>query len=513
MDNLYLYFPVLLFVLYIISHHFLNKLQNLPPSPFPALPFIGHLYLLGNPFHRALFKVSNCYGPIVFLQFGSRPVLLVSSPSAAEECFTKNDIVFANRPDFLSGKYFGYNFTSLAWSSYGEHWRNLRRISSLEVLSSNRIQTLSSIRSDETNNLIRRLFRASIESSEKTVEMKSYLFNFTFNVISRMIAGKRYYGELVENSKEAKLFQDISRATIDIIPKANILDFLPFMKWFGLHSVEEKMMELQKKRDYFMQNEIDEHRRLKTSGSFPSAEVVAGKKKTIMELLLDLQKTDPQYYTDETIKNLMLVLLQAGSDTTAATLEWAFSHLLDNPEILKSAQIGIDNHVGQDRLIDESDLPQLPYIRCIINETLRMHPAAPLLVPHLSSEECKVAGYRVPHGTVLFVNAWGIHHDPKVWKDPEKFNPDRFIGFECFKEGCKFIPFGSGRRGCPGENLAIHVIGLALGSLLQCFEWGKHNGEIIDMSEGTGFTLSPKVQPLLAKCSPRPNMIKLLSEI
>lgn len=209
----------------------------------------------------------------------------------------------------------------------------------------------------------------------------------------------------------------------------------------------------------------------------------------------------------------MQVLLQAGSDTSAVTLEWAFSHLLDNLEILKKAQAEIDNHVGQDRLIDESDLAQLPYIRCIINETLRMHPAAPLLVPHLSSEECNVASYRVPRGTVLLVNAWGIHHDPKVWEDPEKFNPDRFIGFEGVKEGCKFIPFGSGRRGCPGENLAFHVIGLALGSLLQCFEWEKPNRGIIDMSEGTGFTLSPKVQPLLAKCSPRPNMVKLLSKI
>uniref|UniRef100_M1BXZ4 CYP81B36 n=2 Tax=Solanum tuberosum TaxID=4113 RepID=M1BXZ4_SOLTU len=347
MDNLYLYFPVLFLVHYIISRHFLNKLQNLPPSPFPTLPFIGHLYLLSKPFHRALFKVSNRYGSVVFLQFGSRPVLLVSSPLVAEDCFTKNDIIFANRPDFLSGKYFGYNFTSLAWSSYGEHWRNLRRISTLEVLSSYRIQTLSSIRSDKINYLIRRLFRVSIENLEKIVEMKSSLFNFTFNVISRMIAGKRYYGE---NSKEAMLFQDISKETINTTPKANILDFLPFMRWFGLHSVEEKMMELQKKRDNFMRKEIDEHRRLKTSGSFPSAEVVAGKKKTIMEVLLDLQKTDPEYYTDETIRNLLLILLQAGSDISAVTLEWAFSRLLDNREILKTAQTEIDNQVGQDRM-------------------------------------------------------------------------------------------------------------------------------------------------------------------
>lgn len=276
MDSLCLYFPVLFLVLYIISHHFLNKLQNLPPRPFPALPFIGHLYLLSRPFHRALFKVSNHYGSVVFLQFGSRPVLLVSSPLVAEECFTKNDIIFANRPDFLSGKYFGYNFTILAWSSYGEHWRNLRRISTLEVLSSYRIQTLSIIRSDEINYLIRRLFRVSIESSEIIVEMKSSLFNFTFNVISRMIAGKRYYGE---NSKEAMLFQDISKDTINTAPKANILDFLPFMRWFGLHSVEEKMMELQKKKDNFMRKEIDEHSRLRAVVLFLQQRLSQGRRK------------------------------------------------------------------------------------------------------------------------------------------------------------------------------------------------------------------------------------------
>ncbi|KAF8364855.1 hypothetical protein HHK36_033165 [Tetracentron sinense] len=161
MEMFYSYF--LLFVaLYILTKHFLtrnrNRNKNLPPSPL-SLPIIGHLYLLKNPLHRTLATTSDRHGPTLFLRFGSRPVLLVSSPAAAEECFTKNDIIFANRPRFLVGKLLGYNYSNLVWASYGDHWRNLRRITSLEILSSTRLQTFSGIRADEVRSLIRRLVR------------------------------------------------------------------------------------------------------------------------------------------------------------------------------------------------------------------------------------------------------------------------------------------------------------------------------------------------------------------
>lgn len=194
MENLCLYLsPIILLALYSITLHLLNKLRNLPPSPFPALPFIGHIYLLRKPFHRSLSEVSRRYGPALYLRLGSRPVLLISSPSLAEECLTKkNDIIFANRPNLLNGKYFGYNYTSLSWSSYGEHWRNLRRISSLELLSTQRIQMLSHIRADETFSLVRKLFHVTRKEPDKVLEVKSVLFEFTFNVLTRMITGKRY---------------------------------------------------------------------------------------------------------------------------------------------------------------------------------------------------------------------------------------------------------------------------------------------------------------------------------
>lgn len=505
MDTFYLYLPLLFLTLYSFTKRFLHKLQNLPPSPFPTLPIIGHLYLLKKPFHRALYEVSSRHGPILFLQFGSRPVLLVSSPEAAEECFTKNDIIFANRPRLLTGKHFGYNYTSLAWAPYGDHWRNLRRISSLELLSSHRLQMLSGIRIDEVRTLINQLNKASAEDPDRPVELKSVFFELTFNIMMRMIAGKKYYGKDVASTEEVKRFEDMVKETARLGTASNVGDFFPFMWWLGFKGIEKRLMAMHEKRDKFMQDLIDGHRRMRFN---PSSD---GRKKTMIEILLSLHESDPEYYTDETIKSLMLVLLHAGTDTSVGTMEWAMSCLLNNPEILKKAQTEIDNRVGQDQLINESDLGELSYLRCIINETLRIHPVTPLLVPHESSEECRVGGYRIPSGTMLFVNLWGIQNDPKVWEDPGKFNPERFEGIEGTRDGFKLMPFGSGRRGCPGESLAMRMVGLVLGSLIQCFDWERVGKDREDMTEGTGVTVS-KAKPLLAKCRLRPSIASLVSE-
>ncbi|CAI9115912.1 OLC1v1016925C1 [Oldenlandia corymbosa var. corymbosa] len=511
METLYLYLPLLIIALHILTNRILHKLQNLPPTPFPSLPFIGHLYLIKKPIYKSLSNLAKQYGPVISLNLGCVPAVVVSSPSAVEECLVKNDIIFANRPKTLNAKYAGYNYTSLIWTSYGEHWRNIRRISSLELLSSNRIQLLSDIRVDEVRSLIRKLSRTASSTQSSAHDMKSSCFDVSFNVITRMIAGKRYYGGDMnaEESGEAKAFHEIISQAAKLNPKVMVLDFLPFMRWFGLNGVEKEMKNIQERRDKFMQSLIDEIRSNFTESS--------GKKKTMMGTLLTLQQQEPDYYSDETIKSLMLALLQAGSDTTATTMEWGMAHLIDNPDVLKKAQSEIDSIVaGQERLILESDLASLPHIRCIINETLRLHPPAPLLLPHEASQDCMVGGFKIRDGTLLFVNIWDIQRNPKYWDDPEKFIPERFEGSEIIggggKEGLKFLPFGLGRRGCPGNNLAIHILGFALGSLIQCFNWEMEDGKAMDLTEGLGIPIS-KAQPLVAKCLPRPNMQKLLSSL
>jgi isoflavone 2'-hydroxylase len=202
------------------------------------------------------------------------------------------------------------------------------------------------------------------------------------------------------------------------------------------------------------------------------------------------------------------VLLLAGTDTSAVTLEWVMSNLLNHQDVLKKAKTELDSQIGEEDLIDEPDVPKLQYLQCIISETLRLYPTAPLLVPHMSSDDCIIGGYDVPRNTILLVNAWAIHRDPKMWDDATSFKPERF---ECCEaDPHKLMPFGLGRRACPGAGLAQRTVGLTLGSLIQCFEWERVSEEV-DMTEGNGITM-PKVIALEAMCKARPIMNIFLSE-
>ena len=300
-------YSLLFTLLYAITNHFIAKLKNLPPSPFPALPILGHLYLFKKPLHRALAAISSRHGPVLLLRLGSRRVLIASSPSAAEECLVQNDVVFANRPRLLAGKHLGYNHTTIVWAPYGDHWRNLRRISSLEILSSNRLQALSHIRADEARILISRLHR---RDRDQAVDMKTLFFELTMNVMMRMIAGKRYYGESSTDVEEAERFREIVKETFLLASASNVSDFLPFVRWVGSGEYEKRLIELQRNRDGFMQSLIEEHRKVSSGDCKTTATTDQDKNKTMIEVLLSLQESEPEYYKDEIIRGLMVVSLR-----------------------------------------------------------------------------------------------------------------------------------------------------------------------------------------------------------
>lgn len=188
------------------------------------------------------------------------------------------------------------------------------------------------------------------------------------------------------------------------------------------------------------------------------------------------------------------------------------SLLLNHPETLKKVRDEIDQNVKPGCLIDDSDLSKLTYLRCVINETLRLHPPLPLLLPHQNSEDCTINGFHIPRGTTLLVNAWAIHHDPKVWEEPTMFKPERFEGMKAEGEGFKFLPFGMGRRACPGAGMGLRLAGLALGTLIQCFEWERVGQDLVDMNEGAGLMV-PKLQPLEALYKPRACLQQLISQV
>ncbi|XVE70156.1 hypothetical protein DITRI_Ditri10aG0049400 [Diplodiscus trichospermus] len=484
---------------------------NFPPSP-PALPIIGHLHLLKEPVHRTLHELSEKYGSVLYLRFGTRRALIVSSASVAEECFTKNDITFANRPQLLAGKHLNYNYTTIGLAPYGDYWRNLRRLTTLELFSTNRIAMFASIRQEEVRLLLKELFLASSRKSAK-VEVTSKLIDLGFNIILRMIAGKRYYGKEVMD-KAAKEFRDIMRELTEIHGSTNLNDFLPVLQLIDFQGVEKRMKGLTKKTDKFIQSLIEEHKRMREDSTDQSLGAPdasnKGRKATLIDVLLSLQQAEPEFYTDETIKGLILAILIAGTETSSTTIEWAMSLLLNHPEAMYKAWAEIGAVVGQDKFLDETDLPKLNYLQSIISETLRLFPPAPLLLPHESSEDCIVHGYNVPRGTMLLVNAWAIQRDPKLWVDATRFMPERFEIGE--GEGYKLLPFGFGRRACPGAVLGRKVVGLVLGALIQSFEWNRIGQEEIDMRESTGLTI-PKAETLVALYNPRPSMINLLSTL
>ncbi|KAL8136429.1 hypothetical protein V2J09_002430 [Rumex salicifolius] len=295
-----LIFSILAFIiLYIITKHILHKIQNLPPTPFPCIPIVGHLHLFKWPFHRTLAALSARHGPVILLRLGARNLLVVSSPSAAEECLTKNDVVFANRPRLLGGELYGYNFTNILWAPYGELWRRLRRIAATEVLSPHRISLLSHIRTDEIMSMVRCVHRSS-SAGDGVVDMNKAFFETTTNLMTRMVTGKRFYGE-TEETEEGRLYKQMFTRNNEGV--ASIGDFIPALRSVGLTRAKESRFRAQcKKLDAFFQDLVDQHRRILSD---PGHDFGSVDRKTVIEVLLQLQDQDPQFFTEDIIKGMV----------------------------------------------------------------------------------------------------------------------------------------------------------------------------------------------------------------
>ncbi|PKA64719.1 Isoflavone 2'-hydroxylase [Apostasia shenzhenica] len=502
--------PIFLLLLVLVAGANRRQIRrkNLPPSP-PALPFFGHLYLLKKPLHHPLAALSAAYGPIVSLRFGSRPVLLVSSASAADECFSKNDLAFANRPRFLAGKHLGYDYTTLVWASYGPRWRDLRRITAAEVFSVARLDSFSAVVFEEVAAMVKSVAKDSRSSgADGLVELRPRLFDLTLNLMMRMISGKRFSSE---GSGEGKRFREIVRETFEVSGATNLADFLPLLRWFDYKGVEKQLVMLQGKRDAFFKEVVESRRKqydlrsplmdARSEGGEEEKDSVKPRK-CLIDVLLSLQTADPKLFTDEFIKGVVVVLLSSGTETSALTMEWALALLLTNPTALAKARAELDSCVGGGRLLNDSDLCNLPYLHYVIRETLRLKPVAAMIPAHESGEDCTVGGYTVKQGTTLLVNAWAINRDPGTWPEPEVFRPERWKeeGGGGKKSG-KTLMFGMGRRACPGEGMAMRVVAMALGALLQSFEWDVDGGGV-DLSEGPGLSM-PMATPLRASCRRR----------
>lgn len=282
----------------------------------------------------------------------------------------------------------------------------------------------------------------------------------------------------------------------------NIGDSIPWIDFLDLQGYVKRMKRVSKKFDKFLEHVIDEHNeRRKNNENYVAKDMV--------DVLLQIAD-DPTLEVKlerHGVKGFTQDLLAGGTESSAVTVEWAISQLLKKPELFEKATEELDRVIGRNRWVEEKDLPNLPYIQAIVKETMRLHPVAPMLVPRESLEDCKVDGYDIVKGTRILVSVWTIGRDPKLWDLPEEFMPERFIGKEIDIKGHDFelLPYGSGRRMCPGYALGQKVIESSLANLLHGFNWklpGSMTVEDLNMEEIFGLS-TPKKIPLITVAEPR----------
>lgn len=472
---------------------------------------IGHLHLLGGPTppHIVLSDMAEKHGPIFTIQMGVHRALVVSDYETVKQCFTTNDKAFASRPKTLAMEFLGYNYAMFGFSPYGPYWRQMRKVATLELLSNYRLGMFKHIRESEVKTSVQELYqlwndKKDHSSDDKVlVEMKKWFKNVTLNVILRMIVGKRIpsssnYDEGSERLKQA--LEDF----FELSGKFVISDALPYLRWLDIGGSERFMKKARKELDEVAQGWLEDHKRNRSTIS--QGELKSDGGEDLMDVLLSSLTGTGEYDADTINKATCLGLTLAASDTTMVTLTWALSLLLNNRNALKKAQEELDINVGKEKAVNESDINKLVYLQAIIKETLRLYPAGPLSLPHESMEDCVVSGYHIPAGTRLLTNIYKLHRDPQIWSNPCEFQPERFLtaykDFDVRGQNFELIPFGSGRRMCPGVSFALQVLELTLASLLQGFELVTPSNEPVDMSEAIGLT-NLKTTPLQVFLTPR----------
>ncbi|KAK2663613.1 hypothetical protein Ddye_002187 [Dipteronia dyeriana] len=473
--------PVTSFLLlFFIKHH----KRNLPPGP-KKLPLIGNLHQLDGSClpHLTLERLSNQYGPLMFLQLGSIPTLVISSADVARDIFKSHDVIFSGRPDLFAANRFNYGCKNITFAPYGDYWREVRKIAILELLSSKRVQTFQAVRSEEVDSMLQ-----FIAQSSGPINLSKLTVLLTNNIVCRVTFGKRLDDG---GDSGASRFEKLIREIQAILGSPNVADFFPWMEWINKFNGRDKSLEkCFRELDNLLDEEIQEHHDLKR----PEPE-----HEDLVDVLVRLQKDSSQAIalTNDHIKAVLNDMFFAGTDTSSATLAWTMTQLVRNPSAMKRAQNEVREIVkGKDK-VEEDDLSKLMYLKLVLKEALRLHPPAPLLVPRETTQDCRVGDYTIPSKTRVIINAKAIATDPKHWENPHEFRPERFLNSSIDFKGQHFelIPFGVGRRGCPGMNFALQLVELALANLLYCFDWKLPAGmrsEDLDMEEAFGLTIHKK---------------------
>ncbi|XP_018819235.2 cytochrome P450 71D8-like [Juglans regia] len=457
--------------------------RKLPPGPW-KLPLIGNLHQLvfSSLPHHSLTKLALKYGPIMQVQLGEVLAIVVSSPEIAKEVLHTHDTVFINRPTNLAVEILSYGYSGIVFTPYGDYWRQIRKISVMELLSAKRVQSFRSIREEEALNLVESVSLSgglAINLSEKILSM-------TYGVTSRAAIGAK--------CRQEKEFISLVKEILLMSGGFDVPNLFPSLKFLGfLTGMKPTLEKMHRKTDRILEDIIKQKMERSTNSS-SAGYAQSAEHEDLVDVLLKLQENGGLDFdiTRDHIKAMTLDIVIAGSETSASTIEWAMSELVKNPRVMEKAQAEVRRVLEGRGNINETDIQKLDYLRAVVKETLRLHPPGALIARE-SREKCEISGYEIPSNTKVLINTWAMGRE--YWIDANYFHPERFYDSSIDFKGTNFeyIPFGSGRRICPGISFALISVELALSHLL--FNWNLPNGikpKELDMSESPGITATKR---------------------
>ncbi|XP_030523760.1 cytochrome P450 84A1-like [Rhodamnia argentea] len=476
----------------------LRSCRRLPYPPGPrGLPVIGNMLMLDQMTHRGLAGLARKYGGLFHLRMGSLHMVAVSSPEHARQVLQVQDHAFANRPATIAISYLTYDRADMAFAHYGPFWRQMRKICVMRVFSRKRAESWRSVR-EEVDVTV----RAVAGSIGTTVNIGELVFALTRDITYRAAFG----ASATERQDE---FMGILQEFSKLFGAFNLADFIPCLGRVDPQGINQRLVKARQSLDGFIDKIVDDHME-KKANTTPGEEAETDMVDDLLTIYSEETTEDLENsikLTKDNIKAIIMDVMFGGTETVASAIEWVMAELMRSPEDLKKVQKELADVVGLHRRVKESDFENLTYLRCVIKETLRLHPPIPLLL-HETAEDVEVSGYFIPARTRVMINAWAIGRDPSSWEDPDTFKPSRFLseGAPDFKgSNFEFIPFGSGRRSCPGMQLGLYGLEYAVADLLHCFTWELPNGMKpgeMDMSDMFGLT-APRAHRLVAIPSPR----------
>lgn len=422
---------------------------------------------------------------------GPNPTLVVSSAGMVKELVKNHDVTISNRPITVASDVLFYGCKNMGFSPYGEYWKQARKITSQELLSVKRVQEFQFVREEEVSTMVNRIRKACGLGGHISINLSEMLLSTANNIASRCIIGQSF-AEADGRNKAAEL---VRKVMVQTTATFGVGDFFPCLSWIDvLTGFTGRLKATFEETDSFLDQVIEDRNELvvKTSDL-----------KYLVDVLLRLQRDGVSDFelTRDNVKAFLLDMLAGGTDSTSVILEWLMAELVRNPTVMKKAQEEVRRVVGKKPKIEINDISRMDYLKCVIKETFRLHPPAPLLVHRETSRSIEIGGYHVPAKTRVFISAWTIQKDPSLWDNPEDFIPERFDNNPIDFKGLDFelIPFGCGRRGCPGLAFGVASTEYITANLLYWFDWELPHSDNslmpkdLDMSEDYGFLVHKKV--------------------